>query len=345
MHRELSLLIIVIIKICSVFFGLVKFNNLASYTIVVVINVFLNYAFAKISKANSLQRFVLVLSEIALPVFSSIAFSCFYISYLIKNKFLTKKNEATHFPMQEDGFKSYISYTAEKVNSFKKNEISNNNLESLSIQPFADILKTDNVSQKVNVCLSITKISDEHTRTKLLKIALNDFDYEVRYISNSMLNKIEKELVTEIDLLSKNIASSPQTIKNYRLRGYAKNRYALSSILHVQLKFFFLRSALEDFRYCLQAEPDNYFLVVKIAQVYMHLKLIPELLELTEKALKFELDADNRNKILFYRAEGFYNLRDFEKMQHCLNQIHPDDLKYSKISNVVEYWRHINAAN
>jgi hypothetical protein len=185
-------------------------------------------------------------------------------------------------------------------------------------------------------------VNQESARIKLLKIALNDNEYEVRYISNSMLNKIEKELVTEIDLLSKNILTSPQTIKNYRLRGYAKNRYALSTILHSQLKDYFLKSALDDFRYCLQAEPDNYFLIVKIAQVYAQLNMIPELLDLTEKALRLELDSDNRNKILFYRAEGFFILRDFEQMSTVLVSISRKEIKYSKISDVLDYWSTIN---
>lgn len=342
MHSNYILLFIIFLKVTSVLYGLTKFNSLPPYSIIIIINVFLNYAFAKISRANSLQRFVLVMSEIVLPVFSSIAFSCFYVSYLIKNYFIKTDETESITPMQETGFNKYISYTSEKVNSLTKKNLEPKLQESLSIQPFIDILLSDNTSQKVNVCLNITKANQEHARIKLLKTALNDQEYEVRYISNSMLNKIEKELVTEIDLLSKNIAVSPQTIKNYRLRGYAKNRYALSSILHAQLKNFFLKSALDDFRYCLQAEPDNYFLIVKIAQVYNHLKMVPELLDLTAKALRFDLDADNRNKILFYRAEGFYHLRNFNEMNTILGAITRKDLKYTKISDVVDYWSPLN---
>ena len=342
MRSNLPLLFIIFLKMVSVLYGLTKFNSLPPYSIIIIINVFLNYAFAKISKANNLQRFVLVMSEIALPVFSSIAFSCFYISYLIKNHFIKDDGSDSATPMQEDGFEKYISYTSEKVNSLTKRNHEPMLRESLSIQPFIDILLSDSTSQKVNVCLNITKANQENARIKLLKIALNDHEYEVRYISNSMLNKIEKELVTEIDLLSKNISASPQTIKNYRLRGYAKNRYALSSILHAQLKNFFLKSALDDFRHCLQAEPDNYFLIVKIAQVYIHLKMIPELLDLTEKALRLDLDSDNRNKILFFRAEGFYHLRNFKHMNTILDTITRKDLKYTKISDVVDYWSTLN---
>jgi hypothetical protein len=338
MRNKLLLLLIIFLKLATVIYGLIKFNSLPPYSIIIIVNVFLNYAFAKTAKANALQRFVLVMSEIALPVFSSIAFSCFYISYLIKNYFIKSDESASLTPMQEDGFGKYIAYTSEKVIARSQLSHEPKLRESLSIQPFVDILHSENASQKVNVCLNITKVNQESARIKLLKIALNDNEYEVRYISNSMLNKIEKELVTEIDLLSKNILTSPQTIKNYRLRGYAKNRYALSTILHSQLKDYFLKSALDDFRYCLQAEPDNYFLIVKIAQVYAQLNMIPELLDLTEKALRLELDSDNRNKILFYRAEGFFILRDFEQMSTVLVSISRKEIKYSKISDVLDYW-------
>ena len=228
----------------------------------------------------------------------------------------------------------------------KQNNIEFAQIESLKdkevnyIQPYLDIFNGRNVDLKIDACIKLSSF-DDPSSVKLLKVALQDDQYDVRYMANNALDKIEKKFMLELEQLSKLIAKYPETIENYLSRSEVYSQLYSTGILDQTISKFFLTKSLKDLQFVRTHQPENFFVYMKLAHIHTQLGQFEELLNIADTALSLNIDENEANKMLFFRAEALFALRKFEMLTQTVKLINLKKVKYEKILNSSIYWRGI----
>lgn len=211
------------------------------------------------------------------------------------------------------------------------------------IQPYLDILNDDDTDLKIDVCIKLSTFTD-YSAVSLLKIALQDDQYDVRYMASNALGKVEKKFMLEIEQVSKLIEKYPNVDENYINRGEVYVRYYMTGLLDESIGASFLKRALKDFSIVAKNEPSNYFVAIRLAYIYAQLKDFETLEQVCQRALELsEVPTNERNKLLFYLVEAAFAKKEFIKLKSIVNQIDTESIKYDKILGSVNYWRGLNA--
>lgn len=211
------------------------------------------------------------------------------------------------------------------------------------IEPYLDIFNGKNDDLKIDACIKLSYAKDKSSIT-LLKIALYDNEYDVRYMANNALGKIEKTFMLELEQVSNLIIKHPLVTDNYLLRAEIYSQLASSGILDETVAEYFLKKALDDLNYVLLNHPENHFVYLKLAYIFTQLKKYEELLTLTNKALLLDVEDNEKNKLLFFAAEAAFALRDFILLQDFISQVNLKKVKYNKILVSTLFWKGIHSA-
>ncbi len=276
--------------------------------------------------------YALILTDIALPIFGFWAQVIFFVSaplYRYYYKKITKDN-LHQFGKEE--------FDLDVHNKTYKALLKKEDLKTQEIRPYLDLFLDNNLDLKVNACLKLSKMPYEES-VPLLKIALQDENYEVRYMANNILDKIEQKLMNEIDHLEQNILKRPHQLENYVLRGYAYTRLANSGILESVLSKVFLTKALHDFNHVLKHGENDIYMYVKIVQILNLFSKYEEMIDVIQQAMKLKLDNENRDKLYFYRAEAYFNLKSpYLAFEDC-KKIDQFEIKNQKLKESLDWWK------
>ncbi len=244
---------------------------------------------------------------------------------------------------RDKNFEQTMLYQSAKLNHERDLDYHELLLSSAQLQAYVDIIQGDETDTKVNACIMLSKFQTVNS-IKLLRLALQDDEYEVRYMANNALGKLEQELLSRIDILSENIEKYPNQLQNYLKRAHSYTSIVWLNLLDKSLSNLFLEKALSDFRHLLVKQPENFSLYTSIANCYLKLGLQEEMLLLASQAKKLNLEDEDIAKISFYEAEAFYELGQYDKVVQLCNMIKRTKTPIGLIKERSEYWAEVEIA-
>ena len=283
---------------------------------------------------NKTWRLCFVVMDFCLPFYGVL--SVFLLAFL--NLFFKRSDgleEKENFYLQD--FESNILHIQNKILSEKTIKP---DTDVIKIEPYLDIFNGKNADLKIDACIKLSYAKDKDS-IELLKIALQDEQYDVRYMANNALDKIEKKFMLELEQVSELIVKHPLITENYILRSEIFSQLASSGILDETVTDYFLNKALLDLNYVLSYHPENHFVYLKLAYILTQQKKYDDLLELTKNALALSVEDNEKNKILFFAAEAAYALRDFTLLRSYISQLNLKKVKYNKILVTSLFWKGI----
>tara|TARA_Y100000590_G_scaffold281237_2_gene316125 strand:- start:8672 stop:9709 length:1038 start_codon:yes stop_codon:yes gene_type:complete len=273
-----------------------------------------------------------------LPIFGFVSM-CIFIALgpLYRKIYQDSKIDVYDIPMGEETFNEYAFQKRILIQGENEEAVDDELYENFQIQPYLDVFNEEDLDLKLN---AIEKLSRSLTSesVEILKKALDDPSYEVRYFANSALEKIEKKMFSKIDVASENIKRFPDEHHNYNNRGQLYLDSYFLGFLDSSIKEFFLEKSLYDFIFSLQLKPGQSKLYLKITQIYLQQKDFEKVLEIADQALENELSMEDRAKIRFYRAEANYNLKEFQKISEDCDSVNEVGILYSKVRESSDWW-------
>tara|TARA_R110000868_G_scaffold136049_4_gene348803 strand:- start:3191 stop:4219 length:1029 start_codon:yes stop_codon:yes gene_type:complete len=285
---------------------------------------------------NKSWRLALLTLDLFVPFYGLLSvFLAFGLSFFFS--YSTKSKEESESFYLKDFEKNIVT----KQNNIEFAQIESfKDKETAFIQPYLDIFQGKNTDLKIDACIKLSAF-DDAASVKLLKIALQDDQYDVRYMANNALDKIEKKFMLDLEQLSKLISKYPETIENYLSRSEVYSQLYATGILDDTISKYFLGKALVDLEYVCKHQPENFFVYMKLAYIHTQLAQFEELLAIADTALSLNIDENESNKMLFFRAEALFALRDFDAVAATVKLINLKKVKYDKILVSASYWRGI----
>lgn len=287
-------------------------------------------------KLDKFWIYSIFIVEFFIPFYGALAIIMGVIVNFVFERDRTEETEATsHFYLSD----YEQNLTNKKLRIDKKDSIEN----IRGIKPYIDTLKSNATELKVDICIKLSR-GRERSSIELLKVALKDLEYEVRYMANNALGIIEKEYLVELEKLSSLIEKFPTVMGNYIKRAETYMEMNQCGILDDSLRVFFLEKAKQDLQKVLLNQAFNPFMYIKLAYIYKELGDYKNLVLLTERSILFEIEANEKNKLIFFAVEGYFKLRNFKRVNELIKLIDLSEVKYSKISETVEFWRDLDAS-
>ncbi|GAB4013015.1 MAG: hypothetical protein Fur0010_09450 [Bdellovibrio sp.] len=292
--------------------------------------------------ANWLEYNSLFLIDILIPVFGFFVIAIFFLTGPIyKVIYRGHKIDVFELPLGEGVFQDHLSGKEILLSDFKGELIDEKLKNDMNIEPYVDILAGDDLKLKINVIEKLTRMASADA-VSILKNALLDDSYEVRYFANNALEKIEKRFLSSIDAISDTIKRFPEDYRNYNFRATLYLDFYTTGLLDFSTGKAFLEKSLYDFIFSLQLNTKQSYIYVKIVHIYLLSKRYNEVLSTTEMALRQELSDEDRNKIIFYRAEANFFLKNFKEVASDCNIVMQSNFSYELIKGPSEYWARLS---
>lgn len=331
----------IILKLILGFFAIKGELSLIQLYLLNTLTVGFTYLMAKKTIKHSTWIFSVVLIDFSIPLLGFFALVLFtFLSPWYRKSYQNYnrhwKNDDQSDP--EQLFNRQMQIQTVLTQKVELNSLDNKLHESVQIQPYIDIFLGEDTELKISACMKLSRFQNFQS-VQLLKIALQDNEYEVRYMANNSLENIEKKLIDKIDLLSENIDKFPTIMAYYKERAYTYLTIYNLSILDSYLGKMFLQRALDDLRHALRFEPDSFHLYLTIAQTYTYLDMNTEVITLVEKATQLDLTEEEKTKLYYYRCEAYFKTGSIHKVVHDSKQINSEYMNFDKVKESVDYWR------
>ena len=301
------------------------------------VNVILFFILSKKTVHRTWSLPILILDSL-IPIYFSIAIFIFVILSPLYKKIYKGDEAQSHEDFDDEEFLKYSEYQLAKTQRLSSEGIEDHLHEAFQIQPYIDIIMGEDIDMKLSVCIKISKFRTSKS-VIILKVALQDPNYEVRYMANNSLNKIEQYFMNEIDLLSDNIKKFPQNSDLFNLRGNNYLRLYNIGILDQYLANIFLKNALRDYQTVITQNPTEFSIYLKIGYIYMKLSMHRELDLLISKATRLEMSQEDKAKLIFYQIESFYMRKEFSKVVSACKELDLSHIKHPKILVPTNFWR------
>jgi tetratricopeptide (TPR) repeat protein len=336
---SIKLTISIIVKL--VLLGLAAFERINVPLYLFIINPLLDLFLFKIFSEYFNKKWLIpcFITDVFVPFFGTLLNLIFFALFPVYRFIYDRQNKKDELDFDQEQFQTEIIYKKAKLQDKAHIDIETDLYGTFQIQPYLDIILGDDTDLKINSCIKLMEINT-YESIIILKKALQDESYEVRYMANNALDKLEQQYTIEIEQHSEMISKHPNTPENYKLRGNSYLYLARSGLLDEALSNFFLEKALDDFTKVIHFSPNESYIYVKMAQVLTSLRRCDKVISISEKALDKKLTQDDWYKLLFYRAEAFYNLKDYVKVKEtcALIKEKQDVIRYSKILIPLEWW-------
>lgn len=290
---------------------------------------------------SPLYPLMLFLLEAVAPVFSTFCFLFTTVSFPgIKRVLAGSAKSNYRMPFGEEHYRNFLRERQGQILHESSQHGQEKNLhETFQIEPYIDIIEGSDLDLKINAIGKLSSIKTRESIT-LLKLALQDEHYEVKYFASNSLSLMEKAIVSEIESYDDAIARYPNDYQKFSLRGLTYLNMYYLGLIDQTIGRVFLEKALNDFLFSLQLEPSQEYLYVKILEVYNHKKDFSRVLELSKTILEKDLAKEDRVKILFYQAEAHFHDGNFQELAKDCQEIRETGVSIPLMEEAVEFWRH-----
>lgn len=299
-------------------------------------SIFLAWCFYYTKRDRLKSLFVLALDTF-LPI---VGFLCIFLFSLLRPlyRLLYRRNEIDVYdiPFGDENYEVYDHNKKIELQA-KSLDLDEEIHEHLEILPFREILDGTNRDLKISAIDKLSRLESRES-IKVLKEALLEDEYEVRYFANNALGKIEKRLLEKIETLSEEIRLQGELTQSLNSRGGLYLDIYMLDILDSEMGKLFLERALNDFLLSLSMDASQKEIFSKIVQTNLFLKEYQEVIQFSKDALKFELSSTQKCGILFYMAEAYYELGLYHELSESCKEIKNLNPKYEKINQVANWW-------
>jgi len=331
---KLSLIAIFLLSLINTY----TFIILNTFTALLSILIFKN-----IKKSNSIP---LVLIDIFVPIAGFISIIIFSLLVPIyKNIYKDKKNENEEVieahELDVSEFDKELELQSARTNTINFENIDENLYDSFQIQPYIDIILGDNTDMKVNACIMLSRFETTDS-VKLLKKALQDENYEVRYMANNALGQLEQNLLNIIDLLNENIKKHPATLDYYKERAINYINIHRLGILDVSISKTFLIRAMDDLEFLVERNLKDHTIYLQLANVYINLDMNIELINFNKRFIHTIDDEHIVQKMYFYEIEALFKEKRFNDLINKSKQMSTKKIEFNFIKDITLYWASIN---
>lgn len=313
-----------------------------SFSALYFANILLTFAGARFffkKKDENQQRPLFFLLELALPFFSTLALLGYVFVWAILQRFGKKDDDFDHrLPFGEEHYQRFLDTRNDELTVAHFQDEGETGLhDSFQIEPFLDIIEGTDIDLKIN---AIGKLSAVPAKSSiaLLKLALSDPSYEVKYFASNSLSLLERQLIGKIEVLTQNIARFPENNINFTQRGLAYLNMYYLGIIDTGVAEIFLERALNDFLYSLQIDSSQDYLYVKILEIYTYRGEEAQILDLEPLLQEMNFPEEDLVKIRFYVAEAFYSTGQYENLTACAEALRGSSHLASLMEEPVEYW-------
>lgn len=285
------------------------------------------------------QRPLFFLLELITPFFSTLALFAYILSGFFLRRIGKEDDDFDHrLPFGEEHYQRFLDSRNDElvVENFKdEGEVGLH--DSFQIEPFLDIIEGNDIDLKIN---AIGKLSAVPAKSSiaLLKLALGDPSYEVKYFASNSLSLLERQLIGKIEVLGQSINRFPENHGNYTQRGLAYLNMYYLGIIDSGVAEVFLERALNDFLYSLQIDSGQNYLYVKILEIYTYRGEQEQILELEPLLAETDFPEEDLVKIRFYVAEAHYRMGQYEKLSECIDSIKSSKHLASLMVEPISYW-------
>jgi len=302
------------------------------------------FAFAiKRKGGNPLEYLSFFMLDALIPVFGFFSILLYYMTGPVYKKiYRNHRIDVFDLPMGEEVFTEHVQdkkLLRQNVNEGKIVNIVKNNVE---IEPYVDILSGHDLKLKINVIEKLTRMGTPAS-VLILKKALVDQNYEVRYFANNALEKIEKKMMASIDAASENISKHSEDFRNYNFRGTLYLDFYTLGILDKETGRNFLEKAMYDFLFSLQLNPNQSYLFVKITHIHLLSGNYEQVVSVATQALNSKLNSDDRGKVHFYRAEAMFQLGQYLNVVDECKLVSNEEIQYKLIKDSSDFWSNYRA--
>lgn len=336
-------LILVSIKLTLGYFAFVGKISLGELYTINILTVLLTYhIFNKLINFKTWLLAIIIIDSF-IPILGFFSIAIFLLlSPFYKNIYCNiSDDENTETSSFDEQFEKYIQIQQARVQKFEINSMQDKLFNAIRIQPYIDILLGHDTDIKLSVCIKITQFQTAQS-IYLLKMALQDKEYEVRYMANNAIENIEKKLIDKIELLSSNIEKFPNMHSYYKERAYTYLTIFNLNILDTFIGKMFLERALNDLRHVILNEPEHFHTYINIAQIYTYLDMNNEVITLVEKALKLDMGDEYKTKLLYYRCEAYFKLKRLDLIIEDSKNIDISFMDFQKVKDSVSFWKEIS---
>ena len=270
--------------------------------------------------------------EILVPIFGIFLISLSILIFLLLQLFHKKTNKTFQYDELQNSFTTMSGPPIQEASS--ENFIRSQMVNSM---PYYDIIESGDIRHKLMAVEKATSIRSTAS-VQILKHALFDHSYEVKYMAKNSLDKIETMLLAEVEMATEAIKHNPRSYRSYNFRANLYLGIEYLQIFDYQSNLFFVQKAIVDLTSSLQLlplQPDTY---LKMATALLKSKEFLRAIHFIDDALAQEVSEIKKIKLIFFKAECFFELREFEKVKQELKNINPKRVSFENITSSLKTW-------
>ena len=297
----------------------------------------LSYRLHRLLNHNVIAKWFYLFCPILLPVIGSLFSLVLY--------FLFETTKADQRIDNEDEKNYYLSGFEQSIVTKKMMVQSKIPLQNKKftdhLVPYLDILQGNDLELKVDTCIKLANYDDGNS-VKLLKKALKDEVYDVRYMANNALEKIEKRILLELEQINSLLRLNPNDLETLMKRAETLTRYCNTGLLDRSVAANFFRKALQDFKVVYESSENKTYPALRYAYTCAILDYQEELERVCLDLLEQKLSINDRNKFLFYLMELRFKQKKYIEVAKISRELEMTQISYEKISNSINFWREIH---
>ncbi|RJP59545.1 MAG: tetratricopeptide repeat protein [Candidatus Auribacter fodinae] len=206
--------------------------------------------------------------------------------------------------------------------------------DSLDIESFSDILRSDNMAMKRSVIEKLSR-KDTPDAIMMLQESLKDPDIEIRFYASSALKKIEENFQTHIFSLKEKIKSDPFSQDYNMALSEEYFKFCRSGLLDKSSRTFYLDKSWDVIQNALKSPNSKVNVLLQAGKVALARNDYAEALRYFDKA--YEMTPENW-QILIWRCEAYFHLGQITEIKDDCHRIEELKPPWDSVKNVTKYW-------
>ncbi len=207
----------------------------------------------------------------------------------------------------------------------------------LEIEPYVDILKGADDELKKGALEQLARVKTKDA-IRLIQMALQDANLEIRYYASLKLKKIEDEFSEQI-LIAKEKLKKEKTPETHTLLGNMYAQFCRMNLLDPVTRDYYTKLALNEYVLSLQLNPHQPLVLKNMAENYFEIHRPDQALKIIDRALA--LDSKSAEMLLM-RCEARLQLEQWNEISKdccALQLLKKEEIDYEfHFKGLLEYW-------
>lgn len=278
------------------------------------------------------DKVAFIMVDLCLPIFGYFGIRAASSIIFLNEKWVFFKMETNRhdFGHEDNEVFLEVEMNKKKGRGKKKNK-------DYYLGPYIDVLNKEQTKVGLDALSKVANNLDL-SNVHVVKKALNHPTYEIKYFSKLTLEKLETDMMEEINTIGETIKHFPNEYENYNERAMAFIQLVKYQIIDELTQQSFLKMALFDLMFSSQLNFYQPQIHVYIMEIYIKLRKYKEAIEWAKNVTKLKILSEDKSKILFYKAEAyFYNNQRKEVIKTC-SEIEKLKKVDSRVKHLASWW-------